>query len=535
VKTALAVLFVTACVALRADELHHHSDPAQKVGKVSFTVSCSLSAQNKIEHGLALMHSFLFEDAEDQFRIAATEDSTCAMAYWAEAIGVYRPLAYLPTDADMKRGWERIERAIELDAKTPRERAYIEAARALYQPDERTYDTRNHDYSAAMERLYQDYPNDREASVFYALSLLTWADSEHPAGDSEKAMAILNAVFRDMPDHPGVAHYLIHAADSPRLAEMGLEAARRYAQIAPASPHALHMPSHIFARLGLWEEDIRSNLVSLKAARNSSVVHVGAENQLHAMEFLEYAYLQIGEDKKAKEMVASQARIRFDEVDGNLHDFVNRTRANSPALYYLETRNWRAAQALEPDSSAETYNQAIIYWARAVAAGHLRDLQTADDAVAQYNALVEATKQGPRPNRAKYMATQGEEASAWLAFLEGKDQEAIELLRARAERQDAEGKGEIELPAREMLADMLLEMNRPEDALAEFEKSMKVDPNRFNALYGAGRAAERMGQQDKALRYYRQLIRNCGPDAAKRPELARARDSLSESRPVASH
>jgi tetratricopeptide (TPR) repeat protein len=535
VKTTLAVLIVTACMTLRADEVHHHADPAQKVGRVSFTVSCSQSAQNKVEYGLALMHSFFFEDAENQFRIATTEDATCAMAYWAEAIGLYRPLAYLPTDADMKRGWELIQKAIELDPKTPRERDYVQAAAALYRPDERTYNTRNHDYCAAMERLYKDYPSDREASVFYALSLLTWADSERPTVDSEKAIAILNAVFRNNPNHPGVAHYLIHAADSPQLAEMGLEAARRYAQIAPASPHALHMPSHIFARLGLWEEDIRSNLASLKAAQNSSSVHVGAENQLHAMEFLEYAYLQIGEDKKAKEMVASQAKIRFDQVDGNLHDYVNRTRANSPALYYLETRNWKAAQALQPDSSAETYNQAIIYWARAVAAGHLRDLKTAEHAVAQYNALVETTKQGPRSYRAKYMATKGDEANAWLAFLQGKDQEAIELLRILAEKQDSEGKGEIELPAREMLADMLMEMNRPEDALAEFEKSMKVDPNRFNALYDAGRAAELVGQQDKVLSYYGQLLRNCAPEQAKRPELVRARESIFENRRIASH
>src|SRR5258708_28355557 len=251
---------------------------------------------------------------------------------------------------------------------------------------------------------------------------------------------MLNAINGDHPNQPGVTHYLIPAADSPQLAPKGLSAARLYAQIAPASPHALHMPSHIFARLGLWEEDIRSNLASLNAARNSPSVHVGAENQLHAMEFLEYAYLQIGEDTKAKEMVASQAKIRFDQVDGNLHDYVSRTRANSPALYYLETRNWKAAQALQPASSAETYNQAIIYWARAVAAGHLRDLKTAEHALAHDNALPEATKQGPRSYRAKYMATQGDEANAWLAFLQGKDQEAIELLRTLAENKTQKAK-----------------------------------------------------------------------------------------------
>lgn len=428
-KTALVVLIATACMTLPADEVQHHPDRAQKVGKVSFTVSCSQRTQNRIEYGLALMHSFLFDDAENQFNGASTEDSTCAMAYWAEALGLYRPLAYLPADADMRRGWILVQKAIELGPKTQRERDYVQAAVALYRPDERSYSTRNHDYCAATEKLYKDYPEDREASVFYALSLLTWADSDHPTEDSEKAIAILSAVFRDNPNHPGVAHYLIHATDSPGLAEMGLEAARRYAQIAPASPHALHMPSHIFARLGIWEEDIRSNLASLKAARNSSIVHVGAENQLHAMEFLEYVYLQIGEDKKAKEMVEMQAKISFKQVDKNLHDYVNRTRANSPALYYLETRNWKAAEALEPESSAETYNQAITFWTRAVAAGHLGDLKTAEQAVVQYDALVEATKQGPRSYRAKYMTTKRDEAHAWLSFLQGQNQQAIELLR----------------------------------------------------------------------------------------------------------
>ena len=277
-----------------------------------------------------------------------------------------------------------------------------------------------------------------------------------------------------------------HAADSPRLAHLGLEAARRYAEIAPAAPHALHMPSHIFARLGLWQEDIRSNLASLEATENPSAVHVGAEHALHAMEFLEYAYLQIGEDKKAEEMVEAQTKIGYDQVDKNLHDFVNRTRANSPALYDLETRNWRAAEALLADPGVESYNQAIIYWAQAIAAGHIGDVDAAQHAVDPYDALYEETKEGPQSHRAKNMITKRDEARAWLFFLQGENKEAIAVLRAVADKQDVEGKGEIELPAREMLADLLLEMNRPAEALAEFEKSQKVDPHRFNGLYGAG-------------------------------------------------
>jgi len=529
VRTAVLVLVLTLCTTPPSDQDHHHSEPAQKVGSVSFAISCANTAQRGVERGLALMHSFLFDDAEEQFSAAATEDSTCAMAYWAKAIGLYRPLAYAPTDADMKQGWELIQKAQTLNPRTPRERGYVEAAVILYRPDERTLSARNHQYSSALEKMSQDYPNDREASVFYALSLLTWADSDHPLADSKKAIEILNQVFRENPDHPGVAHYLIHAADSPQLALLGLEAARRYAQIAPASPHALHMPSHIFARLGLWQEDIRANLASLEAAETASTVHVGAENQLHAMEFLEYAYLQIGEDKQAEQLLQAQAKIGYDQVDKNLRDYVNRTRANSPALYYLETRNWKTALSLEPDPAAETYNQAIIFWAKAVAAGHLRDVPTAQLAVARYDALLQATKDGPQSYRAKFMTTKRDEARAWLYFLEGKHNEAIEILQAIADKQDVEGKAEIELPAREMLADMLLEMNRPAEASPEFEKSMKVDPNRFNGLYGAGRAAELLGQRGKERGYYELLLKNCAASQSNRPELAHARASMSES------
>jgi hypothetical protein len=282
---------------------------APVVGNVSFPTSCLKQAQEHVEHGLAMFHSFLFIDAENQFKLASDADPTCAIAYWARAIGLYRPLAYLPTDADIKNGWDLVQRARQLTPKTQRERDYLKAAEILYRPDARNYATRNHEYSVAVEKISETYPDDTEAAVLYALSLLTFADSAHPIQDSEKAIAILNPIFSRQPDHPGAAHYIIHAADNPQLAQEGLAAARRYAQVAPAAPHALHMPSHIFARLGLWQEDIQSNLASLHAAQSTSAVHVGAEHQLHAMEFLEYAYLQIGEDDKAKEMVEAQRKI----------------------------------------------------------------------------------------------------------------------------------------------------------------------------------------------------------------------------------
>lgn len=527
--SAVILVFVFAVVtASFAEEIHAHAASPAIVGSVRFPISCSKSAQDHVERGLAMFHSFLFDDAEFEFKTAAELDESCAMAYWAEAMGLYRPLAYSPPAQDMKQGWQLIKTADQLTAKTQRERDYLKAAETLYRSDARDYPTRNHDYSAQLEQIYNAYPDDIEAAVFYALSRLTLADSDHPVEDERKAIAILNPVFAAHPDHPGVVHYIIHAADNPQLAAEGLPAARKYAQIAPAAPHALHMPSHIFARLGFWREDIESNLASLQAAQNPSAVHVGAENQLHAMEFLEYAYLQIGDDDKAKLMVEKADKIAYTQVDPNLHDYVNRTRANSPALFYLETRNWKAAEALKPDPAAEPYNQAITFWARAIAAGHLRDLRVAKDAAAQYDHMVELTKKGPKARIAQFMTTRQDEAHAWLLALQGQHDEAEMLLRKLADKQDLEGKGEIETPAREMLADMLMELHRWAEALAEYEKSLSTDPNRFNGLYGAGRVAELLGNHKQANIYFAQLVRNCAAADSRRPELIHAHELADE-------
>lgn len=385
-------LFVSLICGFAAAQ--NHSSLALQVGHVSFPISCSKRTQEDVEIGLAMFHSFLFEDAERRFNAAAGGDPTCAMAYWAEAVGPYRPLAYLPSPADMKRGWELVQKAEDLHPQDPREREYINAAEILYRNDSRTYALRARQYSAELENIYEAHPEDIEAAVFYALSVLTLPDNDQRVADAEKTITILAPIFAAHPDHPGVAHYIIHAADSPELATKGLAAARHYAQIAPAAPHALHMPSHIFARIGLSQEDIQSNLASLRAARDPSV-HAGGEHQLHAMEFLEYAYLQIGEDENAEAMVESQHKISYSQVDPNLHDYVNRTFADSAALFYLETRDWNSAAALKPDPDAEVYNQAISYWARAVAAGHLHDLNAAKHSVGQYNAAMDATSKGP--------------------------------------------------------------------------------------------------------------------------------------------
>jgi tetratricopeptide (TPR) repeat protein len=511
---------------LRADDNHRHESSTEKLGTVSFPTSCAAGVQKPFERGVALLHSFWFDEAYKQFQQVADQDPQCAIAYWGEGMSLFRQLWGRPDESDLKEGSELLRKGQTIGAKTQRERDYIDALAVFYHDyDKLDHEQRSMSYSLAMQKVYQRYPQDHEAAVFYALSLLTWAPDATTALDNARtAIAILNQLFAIDPDDPGVAHYLIHAADDPRLAQLGLSAARRYAQIAPASPHALHMPSHIFARLGLWQEDIQSNLATIAATQQPSAIHFGAEHQVHAMDFLEYAYLQIGEDSKAKAMANSLGNVREQDMDKGLDGYLNQMRAHFPAMYALERHQWKEAVALQPPSGAEPENRQITYWAWAVGAGHLRDATTAQDAVNQFDAMLAATRKSKHPYRADRMSTNHDEAHAWLAFAQGKNDDALKLLCAVADKQDAEGKGEVELPAREMLADMLLEMERPAEALAEYEKSMKTDPNRFNGLAGAGRAAELAHQPEKANAYYVQLLKNCDNGAhSDRPELVHAR------------
>jgi tetratricopeptide (TPR) repeat protein len=529
---SLALISDLGGVSVEQPQSHHHTGRIEKLGTVSFPLSCASSVQGGFERGVALLHSFSYDEAEKQFRETAEKDPTCAMAYWGEAMSLYRQLWFRPEAPDLKRGWDLVQQAQRLGERaTPRERAYIEALANFY----RNYQNVGHQeratsYSKAMQEVHERYPDDTEAAALYGLSLL----SSKPSSDTRlayprKAVSILSAGFEKNPDHPGVAHYLIHACDNPQMAELGLAAARRYAAIASASPHALHMPSHIFARLGLWQEDIQSNLASKAAAENPTRMHVGAEHRLHAMEFLEYAFLQIGDDEKAKAIVTEAAGVRKSDLDRGFDSYFNRMRAQFPALYFLETRQWKDAEALEPPAGAEPGNQALTYWARGVAAGHLRDVAVARSAVERFDEMVDAVRKGPQSYLADGMTTNRNEAGAWLAFAEGKNEEALVLLRPVADRQDQVGKGEVELPAREMLGDMLLEMARPQAALAEYAKSLKSDPNRFNGLYGAARAAELARQPQKASLYYAHLLKNCQNGTnSDRPELARAKNVLAQ-------
>src|SRR6202049_4496625 len=299
-----AVMSLFGVLAL-ADEGHHHEDlTAEQLGTVNFPVSCAASVQKPFERGIALLHSFWYEEAEKEFTQIGKDDPSCAMAHWGVAMSLWHQLWDHPNAATIKRGLAELKKGQSLHPGTDRERDYIAALREFY-GKKGDHDKRAQAYSQAMERVYQRYPSDREAAAFYALSLLAAEpDGDTTFGNRKKAAAVLEKLFAEEPTHPGVAHYLIHSYDKPQLAELGLPAARSYAQIAPAAPHALHMPSHIFARVGLWQDDINSNLASIAATRKTAAMHMGSEgHQFHAMDFLVYAYLQNGREADAQRVI----------------------------------------------------------------------------------------------------------------------------------------------------------------------------------------------------------------------------------------
>jgi hypothetical protein len=509
---------------------HNHADIPEQLGAVSFPVSCKANVQSRFNRGVALLHSFGYDEAAKQFREVERKDPACAMAYWGEAMTFYHQLWDRPSAADIKSGWALVQKAQSAGRKTSRERGYIEAAAAFYRNDKNAnYERRSVAYSEALKTLHGRYPNDHEAAAFYALSLLA---SPHANDNNlayrKKAVGVLNALLLTDPNHPGVAHYLIHACDNPQMAKSGLPAARRYAQIAPASAHALHMPSHIFARLGLWREDIQSNLVSKAAAEKHGLA---AMDRIHAMLFLEYAYLQTGQDDKANAIVDDATSLRKQNFDGKMANFFYYVQAHFPAMLLIETGDWKRAEALQASPDATPDFQAIAYWAQAVAAGHLRDTGAARAAVRNFDNAFEAVRKSPYAYVADQMKASRDESYAWLDFAEGKNKQALQLLRPIADKQEKIGKGEVESPAREMLAEMLLRMGHPQEALAEYVRSLKADPNRFGGLYGAARSAELAHQPRIAGQYYKRLLANCGSrSAVERPEIMRAKAYMAAAR-----
>ncbi len=521
-----------APLSLSAQEPQHHHDADEEVGSVSFATSCALEVQLQFERGVALLYSFEYEMADGQFEQVAKKDPRCAMAYWGQAMTLYHELWDRPGKAALAQGAELLAKARSLQPPTARERDYIQALSAFYsETDKLDHNQRADAYAKAMQGVYERNPNDHEAAIFYALSLLASGPERDPnLTNAKAAVAILNKLYDEEPNHPGIAHYIIHSCDNPAMASLALPAARKYASIAPSSPHAVHMPSHIFARLGLWQDDINSNLAAIRVADGMAEHHHVMHHKVHSMDFLEYAYMQIGDDASAKETMEQIAAIRVEQMDPEFENYLLARQAEGPAKYALERRQWKEALALQPIAGAPPQVQLVTYWGRAIAAGHLHDAAAAQDALKHYDELLEATRTGPRPYLADGLKDEHQVVQAWAAYAAGNSDDAVRWLRAVADDEDKVGKGETELPAREMLADMLLELQRPQEALSEYEISLRTDPNRFNGLYGAAQAAAQVQQKEKASTYYTQLLKNCEGIRSDRPELAQAKTLLASAR-----
>lgn len=496
--------------------------PAEQVGNVNFPTSCSPQAQPSLEKGLALLHSFQYQESAQAFNEAAQRDSQCAMARWGQAMSLYHQLWDFPDSSTLAEGRKDVEQAQKLGPQTVREREYIAAAAAFYQDDLKLSHTdRTRAYSTAMEKLYSDNPKDVEAGAFYALSLVALAqDGVDDLANRRKAIAILNPLFAEQPNNPGVAHYLIHASDTPELAKEGLPAARAYAKIAPDSSHATHMPSHIFRRLGLWQEMVDSNIAAIAAAAEATQAHRGdASYQFHPMDFLDYAYLQSGQEAKARQLVEAAK-----EVPGAKTEDIAGHQAYFEAINAIELHRWKEASSLAVRDKRLEWED-TTYWARGIGAARSGDVNGAQQ---DSQKLAEITKaEEARDKQQGNKVTPGEtveqrEVDGWLAFAEGKPDEAIAALRAAAKREEDGREDPDSMPAREMLADLLLELKRPSEALTEYEAVLKDYPNRFDAVYGAARAAESMGDSRQSRKFYSQLVKISLP-GADRPELQAAR------------
>jgi hypothetical protein len=528
VTSAFGLLFFILALqpaALRADTLS--AAPPDQLGNVNFPTSCTAVVQPTIEKGVALLHSFQYTESEKTFAEAATREPKCAIAHWGKAMALFHQLWDFPDEKTLKEGRKDIEKAQKLHLNNPREKGLINSAAAFYQKKSKmTHAERTQAYSSALEKFHAQSSGDVEFSAFYALSLVSLADEEvDTTANLQKAISILDPLLQQHPDHPGVAHYLIHAADRPEFASQGLEAARRYAAIAPDSAHALHMPSHIFVRLGLWQDSITSNIAATASAAHAAEMHMAEFHyQTHAIDFLSYSYLQSGQEAKARELIEHTNHI----VGASDEDKADH-RAYLAARTALELHRWKDAADLPIPAIRKNWND-TTYWARAIGAARSGDVAGAESGVKELTQLVadrekRSKKSGYTVSTEK--ATDLREAEAWLAFAKGKSEEALQELRAGADRQDKDGGESVGIPAREMLADMLLELKRPTEALGEYKTVLKNSPNRFDGLLGAARSAQASGDMGGAQSFYAKLAQIC--DArADRPELAEAKTYLTQ-------
>ncbi len=529
----LAAVLAVAAVSSLSAQAHDHGRPEQ-LGRVVFPVSCNAEAAKRFERAIALLHSFWWEQGDRAFRAVADADAACAMAYWGGAMNAWgNPFAGGPSGPALANAGQAAERAASIGGKTPREQGLISATATLYR-DHATVPNaiRLRAYSDTMARVYRDNPKDVEVAIYYALSLVATASPTDTTFARQKAAAaILNPLFMRFPQHPGLAHYIIHANDSPRLASLGLDAALRYAQIAPSAPHAQHMPSHIFVRLGLWEDNIASNQRSYDAgyafAKAQGWTGV-AYHEFHALDYMVYGYLQLGQDAAARRIAARAESLSVVEGPSNLVASYNG--AALSARVALERDDWAAAATLPIKPGSPTALGAVTRFARGLGAARSGDTAAAR-AEAEAIAAIEASLAGqPGYSWSRIMGIKRRAIEAWLALAAKDTIGALRLAQEAADLEDVMEKhpvtpGEL-LPARELYADMLLAVGRYTDARAAYETTLTREPKRARSLFGAGRAAALAGDREGAKGYYLAFLAQLRLGDGDRAALAHARAAL---------
>ena len=510
-----------------------------RLGKVEFGLSCLETVRANFNLATALLHSFEYPEAEKIFVKVIDQDPECLMAYWGVAMSNFHPLWAPPTSEELEKGSKTVKVARSLQSKSKKESDYLEAVATMYDDwDKLDHKTRLAKFEKAAEKIYQQYPEDKEAAVFYALALRAASDpADKTFTRQRKAGEILNSMFPNEPDHPGVAHYLIHTYDYPELAEKGLPAARKYASVAATSAHALHMPSHIFTRLGLWDESINSNLNSMSAAKcyaENSGMKGHWDEEIHGLDYLVYAYLQQGRDVTAKEQLEY---LRSMDVVFPFNNKVAYTFSSVPTRYALERKNWKEAALLKLEDKNFPWDnypweRSIISFGKVLGAVHTNKIEDAQKELAQLQANYAILVVKKKDYEATQVQVQVKASEGWIKFSQGHKEEAIKLMTEAATIEDATDKhpvtpGEV-LPARELLGDLYFEMGEFGKALEAYEADLKRHPGRFNGLYGAGMAAHKSGNKEKAMSYFQQLITTAHLSDNKRPELITAQSFLKQ-------
>lgn len=519
VRSPKSLRLATAAVlamapALAAQDHDHHYDAA-RLGRVVFPVSCTPAAQQRFEHAMAVLHSFWWEQGQTAFRDVLAADSTCAMAWWGLALNAWgNPFAGGPVGPALTAGTEAAARAAALPARTLRERGFIAASAALYHDAQSTPNgARLQAYADTMARLHREVPRDVEIAIYHALAQLATAPrTDTTFAQQRRAIAILEPLFARYPNHPGLAHYVIHATDTPHLARLGLRAARRYAEIAPAAPHAQHMPSHIFVRLGLWEEAVASNWKSYRAGSEyakAAGLPSGAPEELHALDYAVYGYLQRGQDSAARAAVAVGERVTASNARGLVASY-NRTAM--AARIPLERGDWAAAAAFPtPPDSLAPIASALARFTRAIGSARRDRVDAARAEVAALDSIATALDAKGEPYWSRVVRIKRDAADAWTSLAAGDTARALSLAKGAADAEEVTDKHQVTpgelLPARELEGDMLLAIGRPAEARTAYQRTLAREPGRARSTFGVARAAELAGDRAAAAAGYRALLR----------------------------